>query len=59
MPRYFTYDAEEQRLCLVDAQGKKVPGGETRPLPGQVARSARPERERERPRTGIGAGSMG
>ncbi|CAL1171486.1 unnamed protein product [Cladocopium goreaui] len=51
--KYFVYDSEVQLLCLVDSQGKKVPGGETRPLPSQVAKSGRPEKptERERPRS--------
>lgn len=52
--KYFVYDSEVQLLCLVDSQGKKVPGGETRPLPSQVTKSgSRPEKlpERERPRS--------
>eukprot|EP00913_Durusdinium_trenchii_P032735 g30643.t1 len=61
--KYFMYDSELQLLCLVDSQGKKVPGGQTRPLPSQVAKagagivsgSGRPERtERaERPRRAL------
>eukprot|EP00929_Paragymnodinium_shiwhaense_P023404 TRINITY_DN14653_c0_g1_i1.p1 TRINITY_DN14653_c0_g1~~TRINITY_DN14653_c0_g1_i1.p1 ORF type:complete len:326 (+),score=109.25 TRINITY_DN14653_c0_g1_i1:1398-2375(+) len=35
--KYFLYCHEEKMLCLVDKSGKKLPGGERRPLPGQAS----------------------
>ncbi|OLQ12989.1 hypothetical protein AK812_SmicGene3078 [Symbiodinium microadriaticum] len=48
---YFVYDADKQLLCLVDAKGQRVPRGETRPLPSQVAANASAGRQPERPRS--------
>jgi hypothetical protein len=37
--KYFIYDHEVEMLCHVDAEGKKVPDGERRPIPGKEAKS--------------------
>lgn len=49
--KYFVYDADKQLLCLVDAKGQRVPRGETRPLPSQVAANATAGRQPERARS--------
>jgi len=49
--KYFVYDADKQLLCLVDAKGEKVKGGETRPLPSQVAANSSTPASRQPERT--------
>jgi len=51
--KYFLYDHDEKLLCLVDAQGQKVPHGERRPLPSAQAEQEsgrnRPPRPPDKP----------
>jgi len=48
--KYFVYDHEEQMLCLVDKTGKKVAGGERRPLPSSQAQEIAEAADRLRSR---------
>jgi len=48
--KYFVYDHEEGMLCHVDSDGKKVPGGERRPLPSQRTREQASGAARDRSR---------
>lgn len=45
--KYFIYDHEEQMLCLVSPEGKKVENGERRPLPSEKSSAAKPEAKPE------------
>eukprot|EP00930_Biecheleria_cincta_P023699 TRINITY_DN17073_c0_g1_i1.p1 TRINITY_DN17073_c0_g1~~TRINITY_DN17073_c0_g1_i1.p1 ORF type:complete len:713 (+),score=117.55 TRINITY_DN17073_c0_g1_i1:96-2234(+) len=49
--KYFVYDHDEKMLCLVDSEGKKVDGGERRPLPSQVSNASNDSKHSTKPRS--------